>query len=57
MVAAPTFINRCYHGSKKPARREMRSGTYRPHVGLHMAIVGAVVLGAFVVALYLVDLI
>jgi putative membrane protein len=35
------------------ARREMRSGTYRPQVGLHLAIVGAVVLGAIVVAVYL----
>ena len=36
------------------ARREMSTGTYRPQVGLHMAIVGAVVIGAIVVAIYLV---
>lgn len=36
------------------ARREMVTGTYRPQTGLHLAIVGAVVVGAIVVAIYLV---
>lgn len=36
------------------ARRELASGTYRPAAGLHMALVGAVVLGALAVALFLV---
>jgi putative membrane protein len=36
------------------ARRELASGTYRPAAGLHLALVGAVVLGALAVALFLV---
>jgi putative membrane protein len=35
------------------ARREMLSGTYRPSIGLHLALVGAVVLGAVFVAAFL----
>ena len=37
------------------ARQEMISGTYQPQFALHIAIVGAVVLGAIAVALYLVS--
>ncbi len=36
------------------ARRDMAAGRYRPQAGLHMAVVGAVVLGAVIVAAYLV---
>jgi putative membrane protein len=36
------------------ARRELASGTYRPAAGLHLALVGAVVLGALAVALFFV---
>lgn len=36
------------------ARREMATGRYRPHVGMHLAIVAAVVMGAIVVAVYLI---
>ena len=36
------------------ARAEMASGTYRPAVGLHLAVVTAVVFGALVVAAFLV---
>jgi putative membrane protein len=35
------------------ARMEMLSGSYRPSMGLHLALVGAVVLGSVVVALFL----
>jgi putative membrane protein len=35
------------------ARRELTSGTYRPSGGIHLALVGAVVLGALLVALFL----
>ena len=35
------------------ARRELLTGTYRTAVGLHLAIVGIVALGALVVAAYL----
>jgi putative membrane protein len=35
------------------ARNELRSGTYRPAVGLHLALVAAVVAGALVVATFL----
>jgi putative membrane protein len=35
------------------ARREMLSGTYQPSMGLHLALVAAVVLGAVVVAAFL----
>jgi putative membrane protein len=35
------------------ARSEMRSGTYRPAIGLHLALVGAVIAGALVVAVFL----
>ena len=35
------------------ARRELATGTFRPQVRLHMAIVGVVVLGAVVVAVFL----
>ena len=37
------------------ARREMISGTYRPQFALHIAIVGAVVVGAVAVAVYLIS--
>jgi putative membrane protein len=36
------------------ARRELSTGTYRPAVGLHLAIVAVVVLGAIAVAAFLV---
>ena len=36
------------------ARRELVSGSYRPAVGLHLALVGGVVIGALVVAAFLV---
>jgi putative membrane protein len=36
------------------ARRELATGTYRPAAGLHLALVGAVVLGALAVAVYLI---
>jgi len=35
------------------ARRELATGAFRPAVGLHLAVVGVVVVGALVVALYL----
>lgn len=35
------------------ARRELASGTYRPAAGLHLALVGAVILGALAVAAFL----
>lgn len=35
------------------ARRELTTGSYRPAVGLHLAVVGAVVVGAVVVAIFL----
>lgn len=35
------------------ARRELATGTFRSQVRLHMAVVGVVVLGALVVALFL----
>ena len=34
-------------------RRQMATGTYRPHVGLHLVTVAIVVIGAGVVATYL----
>jgi putative membrane protein len=36
------------------ARRELATGSYRPKVGLHLAIVGLVLVAAMVIALYLV---
>jgi putative membrane protein len=36
------------------ARRDLASGTYRPAVGLHLAIVAVVVVGSLLVALFLV---
>ena len=36
------------------ARQELVSGTYRPAVGLHLALVGGVVIGALVVATFLI---
>lgn len=35
------------------ARRELATGRYQPIVGLHMAVVGVVVVGALVLAAYL----
>ena len=40
---------------QRAARREMISGTYRPQFALHIAIVGAVVVGAVAVAVYLIS--
>jgi putative membrane protein len=36
------------------ARRELASGTYRPQVWLHLSIVALVVIGALLIAIYLV---
>ena len=36
------------------ARRELATGSYRPQVGLHISLVGIMVLGAIAVAAYLV---
>jgi putative membrane protein len=36
------------------ARTELTTGTYRPAVGLHLAVVTAVVIGALVVAVFLI---
>jgi putative membrane protein len=37
------------------ARRELSTGTYRPAVGLHLAVVFVVVVGALVVAVFLLN--
>jgi putative membrane protein len=37
------------------ARRELESGTYRPQVGLHLAMVALFVIGAVIIAFFLVS--
>lgn len=54
LILFGAFLALCGGYSYLKARRELESGTYKPQVGLHLTVVAIVVVGALVVAVFLV---